>query len=165
MSCTHTSTPEAERDLQASGHLIPGEHPRCHVEMAEASVDETPTTISPIARTPGSRSGTPPTDANQLQEKANKALEELLATKSSINAHRQKVVWELGMELHQNDSETVESIKEARAICNHASLDAEALCSTTVKEAKATCACTIWEAKALCSTAIRDAKTWGSLPG
>ena len=38
------------------------------------------------------------------------------------------------MELHQNDSETVESIKEARAICNHATLDAEALCSTTSRK-------------------------------
>ena len=66
------------------------------------------------------------------------------------------------MELHQNDSETVESIKEARAIWTHATLDAEALCSTTVKKAKATYASTIWEAKAICSTAIRDAETWGA---
>ena len=81
------------------------------VEMAEASLEEVPTTISPIAKTPGSRSGTPPTDVSHLWEKANKALEEMLATKSSNNAHRWKVVWELGMELYQNDSETVESIK------------------------------------------------------
>ena len=63
------------------------------------------------------------------------------------------------MELHQNDPETAESIKEARATCTHTMLDAEALCSATVKEAKATCACTIQEAKTLCSTAIRDADT------
>ena len=66
------------------------------------------------------------------------------------------------MELHQNDSETVESIKEARAICTHASLDAEAFCSATVKEAKAICAHTIWEAEALCSAAIRDAEAQGT---
>ena len=130
--------------------------------MVEASLEEVPTTISPIAKTPGSRSGTPPADASHLQEKANKALEELLATKSSIDTHRQKVVWELGMELCQNDSETTESIKEARAICTHATLDAKALCSATVKEAKATCACTIQEAKALCLAAIRDVETWGA---
>ena len=52
----------------------------------------------------------------------------------------------------------MESITEARAICTHATLDAEALCSTTVKEAKATCTHTIWEAKSLCSPAIRDAE-------
>ena len=101
-------------------------------------------------------------DAGQLQEKANKALGELLATKSSTDACWQKVVWELGIELHQNNSETTESIKEARAICTPATLDAKALCSVTVKEAKTTHACIIWESRALCSTAIRDAETWGA---
>ena len=128
------------------------------IEMAEASLEEVPTTISPIAETPGSRSGTPHTDASHLWEKANEALEELLATKSSINACRQKVVWELGMELRQNDSKTMESIKEARAIYTHASLDAEALCPETIKEAKATCT-PIWEAKALCSQPSGMAET------
>ena len=123
-------------------------------EMAEASLEEISTTISPIAEAPGPSSSTPPTDTSHLWEKANKALGELLATKSFINAHRWKVVWELGMELCQNDSETTESIKEARDICTHATQDAEALCSTTVKEAKATCAHTIQEAKALHSMAI-----------
>ena len=62
------------------------------IEMVEASLEGVPTTISPIAVTPRSRSNTPPADASQLQEKANKPLEELLATKSSIDACRQKVV-------------------------------------------------------------------------
>ena len=132
------------------------------VEMAEASLGEVATTISPIAVTPRSRSVTPPAHVGQLWEKANKALEELLTTKSSIDACRWKVVWELGMELPWNDSKTVESIKEARAICSCVAMDAEALCSSTVKEAKATCAHTIWEAKTTCSTAIRDAETQGA---
>ena len=132
------------------------------VKMVEASLEEVPATIYPIAMTPRSRSITPPADVGQLQEKANKVLEELLATKSSIDACRQKVVWELGMELHWNDSETTESIKEARAVCTHTTLDAKALCSSTVKEAKATCARNIWEAETLCSTAIRDAVAWGA---
>ena len=116
--------------------------------MAEASLEEVPTTISPIAETPGPSSGTNPPDTSHLWEKANKALAEMLDTKWSINAHRKKVVWELGMEPCWNNSKTTESIKEARAICTHATQDTEALCSATVKEAKATCAHTIWEAKA-----------------
>ena len=36
------------------------------IEMVEASLEEVPTTISPIAMTPGSRSVTPPTDVGQL---------------------------------------------------------------------------------------------------
>ena len=115
--------------------------------MAEASLEEVLTIISPIAATPRSRSVTPPADMGQLLQKANKALEELLATKSSIDACRWKVVWELGMELCQNNSKTAESIKEARAICTHVAMDAEALCSSTVKETKATCACTVQEAE------------------
>ena len=115
-----------------------------------------------MAVTPESRSITPPADVCQFSEKANKSLEELLATKLSIDTHRQKVVWELGVELHQNDSETMESIKEARAICTHATLDAEALCSAAIKEAKAACTHTIQEAEATCSAAIMDAETRGA---
>ena len=85
-----------------------------------------------------SRSITPPEDTAELQENANKALEELLATKSSIDACRQRALWELGMELCQNESKTAESIKEARAICSHVTLDAEALCFVIVKGAKGT---------------------------
>ena len=96
----------------------------------------------------------------ELQENANKALEELLATKASIDACRQTAIWELGIELCWNESETTESIKEARAICFCVTLDAKALCFTVIKEAKTTQACTIWEVEAACSMAIRDAETW-----
>ena len=105
-------------------------------EMAEASLEEVPTTISPIAKTPGPSSGTPSADASHLQEKANKALEEVLATKSSIDIHRQKAVWDQGMELHQNNSETAESIKEGKAICAHTIQEAKTACSAAIKETK-----------------------------
>ena len=129
--------------------------------MAEASLEGVPTTISPIAVTTRSRSITLPTDMAELQENANKALEELLATRSSIDAHRWRAIWELGMELHQNESKTTESIKEARAICSHVTLDARALCFTTVNEAKTTEGHTIWEAEAACSVAIRMQRPGG----
>ena len=51
------------------------------VEMAEASLEGVPTTNSPIAVTTRSRSINPPVDVAELWENANKALEELLATK------------------------------------------------------------------------------------
>ena len=110
------------------------------IKLAEASLGEVTTTISPIAVTSRSRSITPPADVGQLQEKTNKSLQELLATKSSIDICRWKAVWELGMELWWNNSETVESIKEAKAIYAH----------------------TIWEAKTACSAAVRKAKTQGA---
>ena len=55
------------------------------------------------------------------------------------------------MALHQNESKTAESIKEAKAICK-----------ITIKEAKATCTHSIWETETLFSTAIRDAETRGA---
>ena len=105
-------------------------------EMAEASLEGVPTTISPIAATTRSRSITPPADAAELWANANEALEELLVTKESIDACMWRAIWELGMELHRNKSATAECIKEVRAICSCVTLDAEALCFTTVKGAK-----------------------------
>ena len=80
--------------------------------------------------------------------------------KASIDACRQRAVWELDMELCCNKSEATESPKEGNAICSLDTQDAEALCFATVKRAKVTHAQTIQEAKATCSTAIRDTKTW-----
>ena len=54
-----------------------------------------------------------------------------------MDAHQQKLVWDLGMDLCQNDSETVESIKEAKAIHACSIQEAETLCSGGVKEAEA----------------------------
>ena len=106
-------------------------------EMGDVSLEEILTASSPTAETPGPSSVTPPTDAGHLWEEANKALGELLATKLSINAHQWRLVWELGMALCQNDSETTESIKEAKAICTHSTQEAETLCSMTIREAEA----------------------------
>ena len=100
-----------------------------------------------------------PTDTGHLQEEANKALGELLAMKSSIDAHWQKLVWELSIAPHQNDSKTTESIKEAKAICTLSTQGAVTLCSTTVKAAKAICTHSTQEAKALYSTTVKEAET------
>ena len=134
-----TPPPHKLKDLPKPVDTLSQVSAQDDVDMVEASLGEVPTTISPIATAPRSRSVTLPADMGLLWEKANKALEELLTTKSSIDAHRQMAVWELGMDLHHNDSETVEPIKEAKAICTHA----------------------IWEAETICSAAIREAETQG----
>ena len=96
----------------------------------------------------------------KLWENANKALEELLVTKASTDAHRQRAIWKLGVELHWNKSHTANSIKEVKAICCQAILDAKTTCSMAVKEAKTTQNCLIQEAEATCSTGIREVKVW-----
>ena len=139
-------------------------------KLVEASLEGVPTTISPIAIATRSESITPSADAAELWENANKALKELLAMKASIDVCRWRAVWELGMELCQNESEATKSLKEANAACSHATQDAEALCFATVKtakvtynqtiqEAKITQACTIQEGKATRSAAVRDTET------
>ena len=133
---------------------------QANTEMVEASLEGIPSSISPIAVASGSRSISPPADTMELQENANKALEELPTTKTSIDTCRWRVVWELGMELHQNESQATESIKEAKANCSWVTLDAKTTCSAAVKEAKMTQDHIICEAKAASSTAIRDVETW-----
>ena len=71
-----------------------------------------------------------------LWEETNKALGDLLAIKSSIDAHLQKLVLEFSLALHQNDSETMESIKEAKAICACSIQEAKNCCSIAIKEAE-----------------------------
>ena len=117
--CTYTSISQAEGSPQASGHLIPVSA-QDNVEMAEASLGEVPTTISPIAAALRSRSVMLPVSGPTLREDQ-QSLRGAIGHQIIIDAHRWKAVWELGMDLHQNNSETAESIKEAKAICAHAS--------------------------------------------
>ena len=128
------------------------------VEMAEASLEGIPTSISPIAVASRPKSITPLADPMELWGNANKALKELLATKASIDACRQRAIWEIGMKLCQNESQATESIKEAKAVYSWVTLDAKTVCSSVVTEAKTTQAHIIQEAKAACFTAIRDFK-------
>ena len=113
-------------------------------QMGDSSLAEIPAAASPTAETPGPSGCAPPTDAGHLQEEANQVLGGLLATKSSIDVHWWKLVWELGMALCQNNSETTEFIQKAKT-----------LCSTTIKEAKATCTSSVQEAENLCSKTVR----------
>ena len=116
-------------------------------EMAEASLEGVPTSISPITATTRSESITPSVDTVELWENANQALNKLLTTKACIEACRQRAVWELGTGLCWNESEATESLKEANTACSHATQDAKAQCVTIVKKAKITYTQTIQEAK------------------
>ena len=94
----------------------------------------------------------------ELWTNANKALEDLLTTKASIDTHRQRAVWELGIVLHQNETQAAESIKEAKAVCSQATLDAHTTCSWLTLEAKINCSWVILEAKTTCSMVVKKAK-------
>ena len=69
------------------------------VKEAEASLEDIPTNISPIAAVSRTGSVTSLMDITELQMNANKAVNDLLTTKASIDAHRWRAVWELGVAL------------------------------------------------------------------
>ena len=106
-------------------------------EMEDASLEEIPTASSPTAEASGPSGDAPPPDVAYLWEEANKAPGDLLAIKSSIDAHWQKLILEVGMALCENDSETTESIKEAKIICTHAIQQTKNCCSVAIREAEA----------------------------
>ena len=139
------------------------------VEEVEASLEDIPTSISPITAISRTGSVTPLVDVVELWANANKALDELLNTKTSIDAQRWRPVWELGVVLHQNESQAAASIKEAKAACSQATLDAWTTCSqlilkaktnclVVVKKAKTTRGHLVQEAEATCSKAICEVK-------
>ena len=128
-------------------------------EAAEASLEDIPTSISPIAAVSRTRSITPPVDELELLASANKVLEDFLSTKASIDTHRWRAMWELGIALCQNESKAAESIKEAKAACSQVTLDAHATCSQLTLEARTNCSWAILEAKTTCSMAVKKAKT------
>ena len=138
-------------------------------KVAEASLEDIPASISPIAAVSRTGSITPLVGTMELWANANKALEDLLTTKASIDACRQRAIWELGIELCQNESQAAESIKEAKAVCSWETLDAKTNCSWVILEAKTVCSAAVKEAKttrghiiqeaeATCSKAIREVK-------
>ena len=108
-----------------------------HAEMEDTSLEEIPDPSSSTAKAPGSSGDAPPPDAAHLWEEANKPLGDLLAIKFSTDTHWQRLISEFGMALHQNDSETTESINEAKAICTHSIQEAEDCCSVAIREVEA----------------------------
>ena len=166
----HSSESSTPRRLHPVTVLMPPSHQpkellqlvdtssQVSIEMAETSLEGIPTSISPIAVTSRSESISPLADAMELHTNANKALKELLTTKASLDTCRWRAIWELGMELCQNESKATESIKEAKATCSQANLDAQALCFMTIKEAKAVYSHATLEAKATCLGMVKEAK-------
>ena len=131
-------------------------------KVAEASLMDIPASITPIAAVSRTRSITPLVDTIDLCANANKALQDLLTTKASIDAHRQRAIWELGIVLCHNESQAAESIKQAKAVCSQVTLDAQTTCSQLTLEAKNNCSWEILEVKTACSTVVKKAKTTSS---
>ena len=155
---------EARGSATTGQYFIPGQH-----WWGEASLEDIPTNISPIAAISGSNITSASVDLAELWANANKALDDLLSTKGSIDARRWRAVWDLGVMLHQNESQVATTVTEARTICSETVLDIWTACSqlileartgylVVVKEAKTTRSHLLQEAEATCSKVICEAE-------
>ena len=95
------------------------------IKEAEGSLEDIPTNISPIAAIYSSRGVSPPVDPSELQANANRAIDKIIHLKRSLDVKRQKATWELGVMLHQNESQGAASITMAKTIYSQAVLEAK----------------------------------------
>ena len=127
------------------------------IEEAEASLEDTPTNISPIATAYSSRSVSPPVDPSELQTNANRAINNMLHLKRSIDIKRQRAIWELVVILCQNESLEAASVAAAKAVYSQSVLEAKNNFYAVVMEAKTNRGCSIQAAETACSKAISEA--------
>ena len=82
----------------------------------------------------------------------------MLHLKRSLDVKRQRATWELGVLLHQNESQGATLIAAAKAICSLVVTEAKTNYWTAIMEAKTNKYLLIQAAKATCSKGISDAK-------
>ena len=97
-------------------------------------------------------------DLVELWTNANKALDDLLNTKGSIYARRQRAVWDLGVMLCQNESQVATTVKEARVICSQTALDIWTACSQLILEARTSYLVAVKETKILRGSLLQEAE-------
>ena len=127
------------------------------IDEGEASLEDIPANISPIAAISRSNSTSTSMDLAELWTNTNKALDDLLSTKGSIDARRWRAVWDLGMMLHQNESQVAATVKEARVICSQMALDIWTACSQSILEARTGYLVVVKEAKTTRSHLLQEA--------
>ena len=128
------------------------------IEEMEGSLEDIPTNISPIATVYSSRSASPLVDPSELQANTNRAIDNMLHLKRSLDIKRQIATWEWGVLLCQNESQGVTSVTTAKAVYSQAVLQAKTNFQVTFMEAKTTRCHSIQAAKVACSKAISDAE-------
>ena len=95
------------------------------IKEAEGSLEDIPTNISPIAAIFSSGSVSPPVDPSELQANANRAINNMLHLKRSLDIKRQRATWELGVFLHQNKSQEAALVTAAKSIYSQSVLGAK----------------------------------------
>ena len=120
---------------QKSEDMVPPVNTSCQasIEEEDASVEGIPTNLSPIATAYSSRSASPPVDLLELQANTNRAIDNMLHLRRSLDIKRQRVAWELGILLCQNKSKAATSIAAAKAIYSQLALEVKINCRVAVR--------------------------------
>ena len=92
------------------------------MEEGEASLESNPVNISPATATYSSHSGSPTVDLMELQMDTNLAADHMLSVKRSMDLKRQRVIWELGLQLCQSKAEEAAANKKANFSIHERSL-------------------------------------------
>ena len=86
------------------------------VEEGEASLESNPINVSPMVATYSSHSGSPMMDLMELQMDANLATNHILSVKRSTDLKRQQVIWELGLQLCQNEAKEAVANEKSKVL-------------------------------------------------
>ena len=130
------------------------------VKEAEASLEGIPANIFPIAAVYSSRSVSPLVEPSELQANASRAIDNMFHLKRSLDVKRERATWELGVLLHQNESQEAASVTMAKAIYSQSVLEDKTNFQVAVMEAKITRCHLIQAAEVACSKAISKAVAW-----
>ena len=140
------TTPQADMSSQDS------------IKEAEGSLEDIPTNISLIAAAYSSRSISPPVEPSELQANANRAIDNMLHLKGTLNIKRQRAIWELVVLVCQIEAQESASVIIAEAICSQVIFDAWMICSQSVLEAKTNCLAAVRETKTTMDHSIHQAE-------
>ena len=123
------------------------------IKEVETSLEDLPANISPTAAV-----DSPLVDPSELQANANRAIDNMLHLKRSIDIKRQRAIWECGVMLYQSESQETASVAEAKTICSQVTLDTWTVCSQSVLEAKTNFLVAVKEAKTIMGHSFQEAE-------
>ena len=119
------------------------------LEEGEASLESNPVNVSPTVAAYSSHSGSPTVDLMELRTDINLTTDHMLSIKRSMDLKRQQIIWELGLQLCQNEAKEAVANEKAKVVHSHAVLNAKVDCSKAVLEAKYSYRAAIQEAKTI----------------
>ena len=142
--------------LQKSEVTVPSVDMSSHasIKEVEGSLEDIP-----IAAVYSSRSVSPLVDPSELQPMPAEPSTTCFTSRGP-RCQEAKATWELGVLLHQTESQEAASVAMAKAIFSQAVLEAKTNFQVAVMEAKTTRCCSIQAAEVACSKAISDTEAW-----